>query len=176
MAAMLARPGVLFLLAAALLAGGFACTADDDAAPQREGRIRIEHDGGTIWAELAATSEERARGLGGRDSMPQDEGMLFYFGSTVVPTFWMRGMLFPLDLVWIDQEKRIAQITADVPPQGDTPDEELPRYAPDTPVMYVLELNAGIAERLGLEPGDQLRFETPESAVTPNITRTPATN
>jgi uncharacterized protein len=175
MAAMLARPGVLVLFAAALLAGGFGCTADD-ASPQREGRVAIEYGGGTIWAELAVTSEERARGLSGRESMPDDEGMLFVFEGPMLMSFWMRGMLFPLDLVWIDEEKLITQVTADVPAQGDTPDEELPRYAPDTPVMYVLELNAGTAARLGLERADQLRFEIPESAVTPNITQTGDTN
>jgi uncharacterized membrane protein (UPF0127 family) len=85
--------------------------------------------------------------------------MLFDLGATRVPSFSMRGMLFPLDFIWISADQRIQGVMADVQPVP--PGEPLPALSPTEPVRYVLEVNAGTAAQLGLEPGDQLEFELP---------------
>lgn len=87
--------------------------------------------------------------------------MLFDLGSDRAAVFWMKGMRFALDFVWIDAARRVTQITPDVPPQPGAPDGQLVRYSPAAPVRYVLELNAGAAARLQINPGDQLEFTLP---------------
>jgi uncharacterized membrane protein (UPF0127 family) len=119
--------------------------------------IELSYRDGAFQVEVADTAETRARGLSGRMSMAEDAGMLFDLGETRIPQFSMRGMLFPLDFVWIGEDRRILQITRDVQPD---PDPSQPAaYSPDEPVRYVLELNAGAAARAGMGVGDQLFFE-----------------
>ena len=123
--------------------------------------VQVAHEDGAFTVEVARTPQERAQGLGGRAAMAADEGMLFDLGSTRVPSFSMRGMLFALDFVWIGEDQRVVQVTADVQAQPDAAPSELRSIAPDAPVHYVLELNAGTAARAGLAAGDQLEFELP---------------
>jgi uncharacterized membrane protein (UPF0127 family) len=127
-------------------------------------RVSYSRDGAPaeIAVEVASTPAQSERGLGYRDSLPADAGMLFDLHATTTPQFWMKGMRFSLDLVWIGEDKRVMSITAIVPfqPPG-TPDSQLPRYTSPLPVRYVLELNAGAANRLGLAQGTQLAFELP---------------
>ena len=85
-----------------------------------------------MQAEIADDDAERALGLGGRDSLARDAGMYFVL-TTDAPRIWMKGMRFPLDLVWIDDD-RVVDVTARVPdePAG-TPETELPIYSPRSP-------------------------------------------
>ena len=109
--------------------------------------------------ELAITSRERIRGLSGHAPLARDEGMLFIFEQADKFSFWMRGMLFPLDMIWIDAECTVAHITRNAPPQA--PDQslsDLPRYGPPVPVLYVLEINAGEAESAAVTLGAPVRF------------------
>ena len=116
---------------------------------------------------MASTPEERGPGLGGRTSMPLDQGMLFIFPSERQPSFWMRGMLFPLDFVWISGDRIVVDITEGVPlPEPGVPDVELPRYRPDQAVLYVLEVNAGVVREAGVQIGDTVTFE-PEALLEP---------
>ncbi len=132
----------------------------------RSGLIDVRVGDLTIRAEVARSPEERALGLGGRDSMPSDAGMLFVFEQAGQPSFWMRGMRFPLDFVWISADLRVADVTERVPPEPGTPDAELTRYPPDAPVLYVLEINAGLIEQAGIRAGDAVAFDPePPAAV-----------
>jgi uncharacterized membrane protein (UPF0127 family) len=115
----------------------------------------------TIDVLVATTGAQAARGLGYRDTLAQDSGMLFDMHTVQVPAFWMKGMRFPLDMVWIGDDKRVAGVTADIPPQPGAADRGLKLYASPAPVRFVLELNAGAAHRMGLEAGRQLNFELP---------------
>jgi uncharacterized membrane protein (UPF0127 family) len=123
--------------------------------------VELRHGANVFLVEVADTPESRALGLGGRDAMAADAGMLFDLGETRTPTFSMRGMRFPLDIIWIDDAMRVYGIEADVPHQPDVPVAELASYSPAVPVRYVLELNAGTAAAAGIEPGDELQFELP---------------
>ena len=87
----------------------------------------------------------------GRPSLDNDKGMLFIFSSEASPSFWMQGMLIPLDLVWIDGRLNVVGVTANVPPHS-SPGSP-PFYHPPQPVRYVLEVNAGIAGELGIGSG-----------------------
>jgi hypothetical protein len=114
-----------------------------------------------IGVEVASAPAQTERGLGYRDALPAGAGMVFDLHETRVPSFWMKGMRFPLDMVWIGEDKRVAGVTANVPPQPGALDEQLRRYSPDAPVRYVLELNAGAAARLGIAAGTRLSFALP---------------
>lgn len=115
----------------------------------------------TISVEIAATAAQSERGLGYRDSLATDAGMIFDLHVTTRATFWMKGMRIPIDMVWIGEDKRVAGVAANVAPQPGVADDQLRRYSSDTPVRYVLELNAGAAARLGFAPGTQLAFALP---------------
>lgn len=101
--------------------------------------------------ELAVTAEERARGLMGRPSLDNDEGMLFIFPGETSPGFWMQGMLISVDLIWIDSRLNVVGVTANVPPHSGSGSP--PLYHPPKPVLYVLEVAAGVAGQLGIVPG-----------------------
>lgn len=115
-----------------------------------------------LQIELATTPQQSERGLGYRDALAPDAGMLFDLGNTRTQAFWMKGMRFALDFVWIAGDKRVVAVTADVPPQPGAPDTELRLYSSPQPVRYVLEINSGAGVRLGIDTGTQLSFDTPE--------------
>ena len=123
--------------------------------------MELRHGATVFMVEVADTPESRALGLGGRDAMAPDAGMLFDLGETRIPSFSMRGMRFPLDIIWIDGDMRVQGIEADVPHEPGVPPAELASYAPDIAVRYVLELNAGMAAEIGLEPGDAIDLRLP---------------
>lgn len=109
--------------------------------------------------ELALTSEQRIQGLSGREFLDSGTGMLFVFDEESERRFWMREMEFSLDIIWIDAECRVVDISGDAPfPEPDTPVDDLPSYSPDAPAQYVLEINGGEFEALGLRPGDAVKF------------------
>jgi uncharacterized membrane protein (UPF0127 family) len=161
------RPVRTFALASLLVLASLvaACGDDNGAAttqpPPGLPVIDLRHERGTLRVEVASTAEARALGLGERDTLAEDAGMLFDLGEPRVPGFWMKGMRFPIDMVWIDEDKTIAGIAFDVQPQPGVPDAELRRYSPDVPVRYVLEVNAGASLALGLDVGERVEFSLP---------------
>jgi uncharacterized membrane protein (UPF0127 family) len=123
--------------------------------------VIYDDDGETIIAEVASAPEERELGLGERDSLGGNCGMLFDLGETRIPTFWMKDTRIPLDMVWIAEDGTVAGVTADVPPEPGVADTQLRGYSPDGAVRYVLELNAGEAARRGIAPGTVLEWDAP---------------
>lgn len=111
-------------------------------------------------AEIADTPALRNKGLGYRDQLPANSGMLFVFPDGHASSFWMRGMRFPLDFVWIGADCRVADLTERVPhPEPGAPDATLPLINPAAPAAYTFEINAGEIERFGIEIGDPVRFQ-----------------
>ena len=98
--------------------------------------------------ELAVAANQRQQGLMDRRAMAADHGMLFDFGETRRVYMWMKNTYLPLDMLFIDQGGRIVLVRADTVPLS----EEI--VDSREPVRFVLELNAGTAARLGIEPGD----------------------
>ncbi len=139
----------------------------DTPSASPPGRVQVRIGDLIIDAETARTLEERAQGLSDRDDMAVNEGMLFFMESERIPGFHMRGMRFPLDFIWISSDLRVADLTENVPHPA-APDEEPSRIQPQSPVLYVLEVNAGVVESSGMRIGDEVMFEPDVSAdVTP---------
>lgn len=120
-------------------------------------------DGARIAVEVVSDPETRAQGLMFRSSLGRDHGMLFVFPVTEVYPFWMKNTLIPLDIIWIDEARKIVHIAHDMPPCKVDPC--LP-HSPEVAARYVLELAAGEARARGLREGDSLRLEGIENIVT----------
>ena len=121
---------------------------------RREGGACRERE---FSVELAITPEERQRGLSNRESLPADAGMLFVYEEERVLSFWMRETLIPLDILFIDREGRIVDIQTMAPEPG-VSTGDLTTYRSAEPAMYALEVNAGVADELGLMPGMEVSF------------------
>lgn len=121
-------------------------------------------------AEIADTPALRTKGLGYRDHLAPNSGMLFVFPNGQASSFWMRGMRFPLDFVWIGADCRVADLTERVPhPEPGAPDATLPLINPASPAAYTFEINAGEIEQFGIELGDPVRFR----GIRPNAANSP---
>lgn len=163
--ALLAPLGVLALGAALLSgcggSGGAPAAAPSAATPDATAlasasRIEVRiGDRLVILAEPARTPQERSRGLSERDALPELEGMLFFLDEPAVPSFVMRGMRFPLDFIWISAGLEVVDVTEDVP-HPDLAGETLTNISPGVPVLYVLEVNAGVVARYGVTVGQRV--------------------
>lgn len=121
--------------------------------------IVADINGTAITLEVADDPDERTDGLSRRDSLADDAGMLFVWDEETSHTLWMKEMRFDLDFIWLDTEKRVVSIDADVPVQPDADDTDLVLYRPNGPVLYAIELEAGEAARLGVAVGDVIAFD-----------------
>jgi hypothetical protein len=125
------------------------CSAEGrPPAPLPLTTVVIESDRGqvTFKAEVAANSASQERGLMYRKQMPANAGMLFDFHKPQLENFWMKDTVLPLDLIFIRQNGTISSIAPDAVPFSEVtiPSAE--------PVRAVLEINAGRAAQLGIEP------------------------
>ena len=123
--------------------------------------IPITLPGGTvIQTELANTPQKRAEGLMYREHLADDRGMLFTFAQEQAWGFWMKNTKISLDLIWINEKKQIVHMEQNVPICTRT-DDSCPQYRPNEGALYVLELAAGLAEKLKLQRGSKLQFRVP---------------
>lgn len=151
--------GLLILLTALLALGCSACSSTESQPYSSEETIPVQlPDGSTIEAEPAVTPEQITGGLMFRDHLPPDRGMLFFFRDEQPRSFFMFQTLIPLDIIWLDRQRRIVYISADTPPCPSPNPGQCPTYGEETPAQYVLELAAGQAAAHGLQVGDQLVF------------------
>jgi uncharacterized membrane protein (UPF0127 family) len=110
----------------------------------------ISINGNQLEVEVVTTNEGRKRGLSKRSSLEKDTGMLFVFNNDQRPTFWMKDMNFPIDIIWIDEEK-IVGIDKNLEPESGIADEDLTLYPAPQKIDYVLEVNAGYSDDHSLE-------------------------
>jgi len=139
---------VLPLLAALVLSGPALA-----APPCSPGRVDIRWDGGgeSFAVEVADDAAERAQGLMARESLDPGAGMLFVYNVPRRVSFWMKNTLIPLDMVFLDAAGRVTAVHSMAQPLDETPIDG------GEGVQFVLEINGGLAERLGLGPGAELR-------------------
>ena len=109
--------------------------------------------GGQLFSiEIADTPAKRIRGLSGRSSLPQNRGMLFIFEIPGQYGFWMKGMFIPIDIIWI-RGNRIIGLEKNILPSSNL------NYYPSEPADKVLEINAGLSDKLGLKAGDEIELK-----------------
>ncbi len=105
-----------------------------------------------INLEIVSNQTDRERGLSGRQSIAENQGMLFIFeGEPKVHCFWMKDMNFPIDILWLSSEQVVLHVEKNVSPLS------YPlSLCPNTPSSFVLEVQAGLSERYGIDVGSQL--------------------
>jgi len=110
-------------------------------------------NGSSYTVDIADTDATRTRGLMFVDSMADDHGMLFVFPDARPRSFWMKNTLIPLDIIYFDSDLRLVSVSRNARPCKTA---RCGNYPSKGPAQYVLELNAGQADRLQLKPGDTL--------------------
>ena len=115
-------------------------------------------DGFVVDAEQKTSDETRARGMMYRPSIPEGKGMLFIFPDMQPRAFWMYATVVPLDIIWMDDNKQVVEISANTPPCPARDLRECPTFGGSVDSVYVLELGAGQAAKHGVEVGATLEF------------------
>lgn len=149
---------ILFLIIAVIVfAFLFFSYADVLLAPVKkntEGRVCYKNY--CFEVELAKTEREREQGLMFRNTLKEDEGMLFIFDKDEVHLFWMKNTLIPLDIIWIDKNYNVVFISKNSQPCKLK--NICPAINPGVFSRYVLEINAGLADAIGLESGERVNI------------------
>ncbi|MDE2686170.1 MAG: DUF192 domain-containing protein [Chloroflexota bacterium] len=113
---------------------------------------------------IADTPALRSKGLGERDSLAERTGMLFIFETGHASSFWMKGMRFPLDFIWVGEDCTVVDLTENVQHASpDTPSSQLAIYQSAVPAAYTFEINAGEVSDFGIAIGDSVQFHNIES-------------
>jgi len=113
----------------------------------------LKAGGHTYKLQVVTTAAAQEKGLGGRGSMPLENGMLFVFQGEGIRCFWMKDMQFPLDIIWTNKAHKVVYIQPELAP------DTYPRsFCPQQQAQYVIELNAGEAARSGIRVGETLTF------------------
>ncbi|TPE48264.1 DUF192 domain-containing protein [Amaricoccus solimangrovi] len=148
--------GAAAVLLAALLATGTA-RAEGACDPSRVD-IRDADGSARISVEVVDTAQGRERGLMYRESLPRYSGMLFVYEYAQPVAFWMENTLIPLDMLFFDASGRLERIHENARPLDRTP------IPGGEDIRFVLELNAGMARTLDIEPGAELRHPAVDQA------------
>jgi len=114
----------------------------------------------TIEAEVSDTGALRERGLGYRDGLKPGKGMLFVYEEPGARSFWMKGMRFCLDIIWIESDTIVGAAENACPVEGAS-DVDLPSYQSPEPVRYVLEMPAGWLAENGFGAGTPVKIHLP---------------
>jgi len=140
---------IVFALSALLLLQG--C---NQAKENQESKVCFGEN--CFNVEIANTPESRAKGLMFRESLGSDKGMLFVFEKEEVYPFWMKNTLIPLDMIWMDSSNSVVFIAKNATP---CKTEICPSISPGKKALYVLEINAGISDKIGIKSGDRATFK-----------------
>src|SRR3989344_109373 len=125
-----------------------------------------------INVAIADDMAEKTVGLGATETLAPDNGMLFLYNESKKYTYWMKGLEYPLDFIWI-QNDTVADLLPDVPPPlPNTPDEALPRYTSKAPINRVLEVNSGYIAAHNIQVGDKVVVEN--AAIPANVEPQPS--
>jgi hypothetical protein len=114
--------------------------------------------GKKLQVEVMVKPEDRAMGLMFRPSLPLDRGLLFIFDEPEFHGIWMKNCKFPIDIVWLDTDRKVVHVQESAPPCAAEP---CPVYQPLRRASYVVELNAGQARREKVVVGASLDFAVP---------------
>ncbi len=104
--------------------------------------------------EVPRTAEEKQQGLMFRENLAENKGMLFIFDESERHSFWMKNTKIPLDMIWIDKNGKVVHIHRNAQPCEGT----CPSITPDEKAKYVLEINAGLAEKYDINENETARL------------------
>lgn len=128
-------------------------TGKNDSASKAYYRTVVIKDT-QVSVEVVDTPESREHGLSGKSSLPHDSGMFFVFEQAGVYPFWMKDMLFSLDMLWIGDDFSVVHIV-----ENASPDTYPDIFDPGVPARYVLEVNAGFVKEKNIQVGDIVSLE-----------------
>ena len=157
--------GFLWLVSAVavfILAGASAAIFPVLTGGSANKKVAVEIAGARVSAYVAESREERERGLAGRTFLRESEGMLFKTEKPELQVFWMKGMLIPIDIIWVRDGVVIGAETNVPPPLGASVDTALIRYPSPLFVDQVLEVPAGFVERHKISTGDRVEIKASE--------------
>ena len=139
----------------------FACLAACGPAPGTVTELNVRTirfpDGTSIKADLAVLEADLVKGMKYRESLDEDRGMLFIYANEGMYPFWMYEVKVPLDMLWLDKDRKIVQLVHQCPPCAGPP-AQCPSYGGQVMAQYILEVKAGVAKKHGLRPGMVLDF------------------
>lgn len=113
----------------------------------------------TFNLTLAKSQKEKEIGLSEKKSLDQNSAMLFVFEKPDFYSFWMRNMKFPIDIIFIRENKIVSIYKNAQPPTGNINSSSLVIYKPEEPADKVLEINAGLSEKNNIKKGDEIKFQ-----------------
>lgn len=122
---------------------------------QLQPRTQVKLGSGVFSVSLADTDQKKIQGLSGVSSLGTYEGMLFLFNESDLHGIWMKDMKIPIDIIWLDEAKRVVHIVKDASPETG----ESVTYTPSKPARYVLELSAGSVQRNAIQLGSVATWE-----------------
>lgn len=130
------------------------------AAPRPATTLVMLPDGSTVHVELATNEKERQYGLMGRTKLPEGRGMLFIHDETADHAYWMYHCKIGLDILWMDANRQIVEMSPDTPPCTGAA-STCPNYGGQQPSKYVLELPVGSIRKHNLAVGQAIHFNLP---------------
>jgi uncharacterized protein len=145
----------LIVLCGCVLCGCSSKTSEVDGLNATE--ITLPN-GKTVIAETMVNNIDQMRGMMFRDSLAKDRGMLFIHPKEENVPYWMYQVRIPLDIIWMDHDRRIVEISANTPACTSKSSRECPSYGGHEKARYVLELAGGGVALYGLHVGDALSF------------------
>ena len=119
-------------------------------------KINVTVNGMALVADVAMTSEQRSKGLSVKDTLAENESMLFYFPKANPYGFWMKDMNFPIDIIWLDTKRTVLHIEYSLEPCDS---DACPIYKPEVQTQYVLETVAGFAQKNNVTEDTVVEFD-----------------
>ncbi len=121
------------------------------------GQVNVTVKDVKLVADIAATSDQRSKGLSVKDTLNENEGMLFVFSAEREHSFWMKNMKVPIDIIWLDNEQKVVHVEHSLDPC--IPASFCPTYQPDGNSLYVLETVAGFAQKYNVTDNTYVDFQ-----------------
>jgi uncharacterized membrane protein (UPF0127 family) len=114
--------------------------------------------GQEIRVEVLRKKQDMMRGMMFRDSLAPDRGMLFVHGGAGLYPYWMYQVRIPLDILWLDMNRQVVEISSNTPPCKSASAKDCESYGGHKMAVYILELPGGSSEKFGIRVGDRVTF------------------
>lgn len=150
---------VLRFLLLAALGWMISCGGKQSSSDDGLGLKSVRMPGGqVVMAEVMFRRQDVMTGMMFRNSLPENRALLFVHNRMGKYGYWMHNVRVPLDIVWVDKDRKIVEISANTPPCPEKDPTRCPSYGGKKEAQFVVELAAGVAAKFGLEVGQSLEF------------------